>query len=204
MDGGCEHGYRAAACLWGTEHEPLLEELVGYVSLAGADVLDAGCGEGRNAVQLARRGARVTAVDISELALEHARAAWPGETGIQWRHANLLAQPPAPGAYDVVLCDSVLHWMPDRAGLVELVDSLQRATRPGGVHMICSFNDRNQRLEYHTHPPRCVLGHDEYLALYGPSWDVVEVRDVDITSSHADVPQPHNHSVTKFLARRLR
>ncbi|MGH6902623.1 MAG: class I SAM-dependent methyltransferase [Geminicoccaceae bacterium] len=41
--------------------------------VAGLSVLDAGCGEGRSARHLARRGARVTAVDISSGMLDHAR-----------------------------------------------------------------------------------------------------------------------------------
>ena len=47
--------------------------------------LDIGCGEGHNTRLLAKRGARVTAIDISEVFIEHARAleeeeALPGES----------------------------------------------------------------------------------------------------------------------------
>src|SRR5215831_2156327 len=47
---------------------------LGFIGdLSGKDVLDAGCGEGYNTRILARRGARVTGVDISERMLGHAR-----------------------------------------------------------------------------------------------------------------------------------
>jgi tellurite methyltransferase len=190
------------ACLWGTEYEPLLDPLVEQIAVAGAAVLDAGCGEGRNAVRLARLGASVTAVDVSELALANAREMWPGEPGIRWQQVDLLATPPQEQSYDIVLSDSVLHWMPDDAGVVSLVDSMQRATKPGGLHMICSFNDRIQQFEHHAHPPRCLLAHERYLELYRDGWEITAVADVDIESSHADVPELHHHSVTKFLARR--
>ena len=202
MDGGCDHGYSLTPCLWGKESEPLLEELMAHVDVSGLSVLDAGCGEGRNAVRLASRGAGVLAVDVSELALKNARENWPDAEGIEWRRADLLEEAPEPDSFDVVLCDSVLHWMPDAEAVAALTASLQRATRPGGVHMVCSFNDRRQEFGNHLNPPRCVIGHDEYMALYGEGWEVLSVLDEDITSSHADVPEPHHHSVTKFLARR--
>lgn len=204
MDGGCDHGYALTACLWGIEHEPLLDTLIEHVDVAGAAVLDAGCGEGRNTVRLSRLGAVVEAVDVSELALANAKRLWADESGIVWRHADLLAEPPVADVYDVVLSDSVLHWMPDEAAVVSMVDSLQRATKPGGVHLICSFNDRIPRYEHHAHPPRSLLPHERYLSLYGDDWELLAVADEDIESSHADVPELHHHSATKFVARRKR
>ncbi|WP_276326700.1 class I SAM-dependent methyltransferase [Lentzea albidocapillata] len=192
-----------STCLWGTDHEPLLDDLLENCDLAGARVLDAGCGEGRNAAWLARQGAEVTAVDVSALALENARAMWPDEPGITWQLADLVAEPPRAGAYDVVVCDSVLHWMPGRTQVAELVQSLQQATSASGLHVVCAFNDRKQELGNHVNPPRIILAHEDYLNLYAEGWSAVRVIDEDITSSHADVPQPHNHSVTKFLVRRV-
>ncbi|WP_344974937.1 class I SAM-dependent methyltransferase [Streptosporangium fragile] len=51
------------------------------VASAGPAVLDVGCGEGRNAVRLARRGARVLAMDVSAAALENGAKAWGGSLG---------------------------------------------------------------------------------------------------------------------------
>ncbi|MCW5942056.1 MAG: methyltransferase domain-containing protein [Fimbriimonadaceae bacterium] len=50
-----------------------LVELFGLVE--GASILDMGCGTGRHAVELARRGYRVTGVDLSEGMLAQARSA---------------------------------------------------------------------------------------------------------------------------------
>src|SRR5215470_3022540 len=52
-------------------NNPAFLEFIG--DLTGQDVLDAGCGEGYNTRILARRGARMTGVDISERMLGHAR-----------------------------------------------------------------------------------------------------------------------------------
>ncbi|MCC7076978.1 MAG: class I SAM-dependent methyltransferase [Acidimicrobiia bacterium] len=59
------------SCLWGVEPNLFLVESV--ADLPPGDALDLGCGQGRNAVWLARQGHTVTAVDQSEVALEQAR-----------------------------------------------------------------------------------------------------------------------------------
>src|SRR6266849_156523 len=78
-DGGYEDGYRACDCFWGRQPGSLIQKLLEYVfEPAGMTVLDTGCGEGRNAIYLARLGANVRAVDISSRrAIANAQRAWP-------------------------------------------------------------------------------------------------------------------------------
>jgi hypothetical protein len=66
-------------------------------------ILDVGCGEGADAIWLAERGWEVTAVDISTLAIERARAAG-ADVGVtvDWQCADVLTTPPPPARYDVV------------------------------------------------------------------------------------------------------
>src|SRR5947209_9803303 len=69
--------------------------------VAGRAGLDIGCGEGHNTRLLARRGARVTAVDISEVFIRHARQAEEQEPlGIDYRVASAVALPFAGAAFD--------------------------------------------------------------------------------------------------------
>lgn len=199
MDGGSDHAYAAATCVWGVEAEPLLLELLAGRDVAGLRVLDAGCGEGRNAVQLARRGADVLAVDVSPLAIEHARATWGDEPGVAWQVADLRELPLPPLEYDLVVLDSVLHWMADAGDAARLVQRLCAATRPGGRHLMCVFDDRRQELAGHAVPPRFIPGHAWCLGLYA-GWYLETVRRETIISAHAGAPVPHSHSVTKLVA----
>ncbi|GJG86881.1 magnesium protoporphyrin IX methyltransferase [Gemmatimonadetes bacterium T265] len=80
--------------------------------LAGARVLDAGCGPGMLAMELAARGAAVTAVDLSPtlVALARERAAGrPGADRVVWHVGDMLD--PALGRHDyVVAMDSLLYY----------------------------------------------------------------------------------------------
>lgn len=88
--------------------------LLGWLpaDLAGARVLDAGCGTGAAAVELARRGARVVAVDLSPtlVALARERAAsHPAAARISFLAGDMLD--PALGRFDyAVAMDSLIHY----------------------------------------------------------------------------------------------
>lgn len=79
--------------------------------LSGARVLDAGCGAGQLAIELALRGAQVVAVDISPSLLEVARRRTPEHLGqrIEYRAGDMLD--PALGTFDAaVAMDSLIHY----------------------------------------------------------------------------------------------
>lgn len=79
--------------------------------LDGARILDAGCGSGALAVELARRGAHVVAVDISPtlVGLARERAIDVGPGSVSWRVGDMLD--PQLGAFDyVVAMDSLIHY----------------------------------------------------------------------------------------------
>ena len=102
--------------------------------------LDLGCGEGADAVWLARQGWKVTAVDVSDVALARAagHAADAGlSEAIEFRHGNLLDDFP-PGEFDLVSAQ-FLYPQDDtaRAGLLRRA---VQAVGPGGVALVESHS----------------------------------------------------------------
>jgi ubiquinone/menaquinone biosynthesis C-methylase UbiE len=70
-------------------------------NVEGISGLDIGCGEGHNTRLLAKRGARITAVDIAEVFIAHAKQAEVDEPlGIDYRVASAVDLPFADASFD--------------------------------------------------------------------------------------------------------
>jgi SAM-dependent methyltransferase len=126
--------YSTADRLWsGNPNAQLVAQISG---LAPGRALDAGCGEGADAIWLAGRGWSVTAVDVSVVALQRgaeaaaAVLADDGAARISWQQADVLSWEPPAAEFDLVTS----HYMhaPDYIGLHR---RLARAVRPGGTFL---------------------------------------------------------------------
>ena len=86
--------------------------------LHGRRILDAGCGTGALAVEAAKRGAEVVAIDLSATLVNLARERLPAGLRIDFRVGDMLD--PALGMFDhVVGMDSLIHYTaPDMARVV--------------------------------------------------------------------------------------
>src|SRR6266508_2967644 len=143
--------FSALAHRWwdpGSEFRPLhqinplrLDWIDGLAPLAGKSALDIGCGGGILAEAMAKRGARVTGIDLSEKALTVAQLHLL-ESKIAVASEAISAEDLAarsPGAYDVVTCMELLEHVPDPASTVR---ACARLARPGG-HVFFSTINRN-------------------------------------------------------------
>ncbi|MBN9205500.1 magnesium protoporphyrin IX methyltransferase [Methylibium petroleiphilum] len=96
--------------------------------LHGTRLLDAGCGTGALAVEAARRGAHVVAIDLSPTLVELARERQPRDLPgqIDFRSGDMLD--PALGHFDhVVGMDSIIHY--EAADAVRVLAGLAQRTR---------------------------------------------------------------------------
>ncbi|GAA0613157.1 class I SAM-dependent methyltransferase [Kutzneria viridogrisea] len=106
--------------------------------LLPGQALDVGCGEGADALWLARHGWQVTAVDISRTALHRAAATGTDLAGrVAWTRADLTAMSPPAGAFDLV---SVQYFpLPRQPGHTAL-RGLLAAVAAGGTLLIASHD----------------------------------------------------------------
>lgn len=126
----------AGSCAWFTPQEPdrTVRHWGPILARSGRRyVLDIGCGGGRHAVYMARLGLRVTAGDLSPLALEETRR-WLERERMQADLAllDMTALPFRPESFDAVLSVNVLHHArPGEARAA--VEEVWRVLRPGGL-----------------------------------------------------------------------
>jgi 2-polyprenyl-6-hydroxyphenyl methylase / 3-demethylubiquinone-9 3-methyltransferase len=107
--------------------------------LAGKRVLDVGCGGGILTESMARAGAKVTGIDLSEKALSVARL-HQIESGVDVDYRLLAAEAlaaEAPAGFDVVTCMELLEHVPDPASTVMACSQL---TKPGGLAVFSTIN----------------------------------------------------------------
>jgi magnesium-protoporphyrin O-methyltransferase len=94
--------------------------------LAGRRILDAGCGTGALAVEAAKRGAEVVAVDISGQLIAIARERMPTSLNIDWRVGDSFD--PAFGAFDhVISMDVLIHYRAN--DIMRVIEMLMERTR---------------------------------------------------------------------------
>jgi 2-polyprenyl-6-hydroxyphenyl methylase / 3-demethylubiquinone-9 3-methyltransferase len=109
------------------------------ISLRGAQVLDVGCGGGILSESLARAGARVLGIDLSQAVLDVAELhALEAKLKVDYRAIaaeELAAQQPA--AFDLVTCMEMLEHVPDPAASVTALAAL---VKPGGDIVVSTLN----------------------------------------------------------------
>ena len=150
--------------------------LVAAVSgLTPGRALEVGCGEGADAIWLARHGWAVTALDISEVAVSRARAA-AGELPINWLVADLVTDPP-PGDFGLV---SVQYPALRKDADDAVVAAILTAVAPGGRLLVVGHDvaamRAHKRMPAGLDPDNYVLPDDIALRL-GDRW-TIEAHDV--------------------------
>lgn len=129
------YGERDGAMWSGRPNGRLVDEVAG---LTPGRALDVGCGEGADAIWLARHGWTVTAIDISDVAVCRAReaAALAGAT-VAWVCGDALQTPFAARLFDLV---SMQYPALPKAAGEAAVRTLLDTVRPGGL-LLAVYHD---------------------------------------------------------------
>ena len=110
-----------------------------HAALSGKTVLDVGCGGGILAEAMARRGAKVTGIDLSEKGLRVAQLHLL-ESQLAITYENVMAEEYASmhaGEFDVVTCMELLEHVPQPESMVA---ACARLVRPGGQVFFSTIN----------------------------------------------------------------
>jgi SAM-dependent methyltransferase len=164
------YGEHDAAMWSGRPNGRLVAEVA---DLSPGRALDVGCGEGADAVWLARRGWTVTGIDVSDLALQRARAAAERVgVAIEWTCGDALRTGLPARSFDLVsLQYPALPAAPGEAAVQTLLDTV----RPGGV-LLAVYHDLDDEHREHMKAqgfdPADYVSADDLVRLLGDDFTV--------------------------------
>lgn len=126
--------------------EPAIREMAAFLSWAGRDVLEAGCGIATDGINFARAGARYTGVDFSPTAIELAQLRFHQEgQGGRLVRSDIANLPVGDATQDLVYSNGVIHHLPDAEPAVA---EMHRVLRPGGRALVMVYH--RSSLNYHV------------------------------------------------------
>jgi SAM-dependent methyltransferase len=131
--------YAATDTLWSFEPNRFLVQEV--EPLRPGRALDLACGEGRNALWLAARGWRATAVDFSQVALDRGRGvAQERGLAVDWIAADVLEWTPPARAFDLV---AIFYLQLEQELLRPVLRRAADAVAAGGVLLVVGHDSTN-------------------------------------------------------------
>jgi len=194
--------YAESDRIWsGRPNKLLVDEVAG---LMPGRALDVGCGEGADAVWLAGRGWRVTALDVSEVALarvrEHALEAGVADR-VETLHHDLMADGAVPGRYDLV---SAFFFQPPPETFEGFYRGLADLVEPGGTLLVVGHHpDDIHSGARRPHGPQLMFTSEQVVALLDPEvWDVVTEQSPTREQAGPEGPVTVRDSVTRAVRRR--
>lgn len=168
---GWDARYQENELVWSAEPNVFLPPIVDGLEVGTA--LDLACGEGRNAIWLARRGWNVTGVDYSPVGIEKAKRI-AGDTDVDWVIADVTTYNPG-RTFDLVM---TIYVHLDPAGMQSLFDNGIAALAPGGTLIAMGHALRNLTEGVGGPPYPEILWTEERIAPLVADLDVVALGEV--------------------------
>jgi methyl halide transferase len=140
-------------------------------------MLEVGCGTGTNAVYLAQLGFEVTAVDLSEVALDRARAkSKDADVSIKFIQADITSPPELGGPFPFVFDRGTYHIVRS-VNLTAFQKTLAIAVQPDGLYFVLAGN-ANTDAPPDRGPPT-VRAQDLCGELESDSFDLLQLKETN-------------------------
>lgn len=164
-------------------------------------VLDAGCGEGQNAIYLARQGHLVDAFDLSEHGIAKLKYRCElSHTQVNAFIADLTAYQ-FEQHYDLIICFGTLHFV-TKNEWKQFIQNAKAHTNIGGIHIMQIFTDSVPASE-EIAPFAIGLAKDGELKELYTDWEILQFKSYVFEDEHPNVPK-HLHASNKIAARRIK
>jgi tellurite methyltransferase len=166
---------------------------------ANAQILDLGCGDGRNAVYLAERDFQVTAIDVSPRAIRKLQHNASSRGAVIKTEVQDLRDFTIDGSYNLIIAHGCLHLV-EHVHSSRLLREMKGATQPGGYNVVAVFTDAIQPPDDLQPFIRGLFREGDLFEAYA-GWQIKEFRSYVLEDDHPGGIH-HRHAVDKLVARR--
>jgi tellurite methyltransferase len=169
-------------------------------------VLDLGAGEGKNAIYLAEKGFRVTAVECSSFAIKNfiGRMATLEEdirSRIEVIQANVIDYVPI-GHYDAGIAYGLLHCLPNVKAIQEVLSYMKEHTSHNGYNVVVALTNQKKIPRVQNYLKPTLLPADYFRDVY-KNWDILTFEDSTLVEMHPTSRTIHRHGICRILARKV-
>lgn len=162
--------------------------------------LDIGAGEGSDSIRLALLGYEVNAVEVSPVGAKKIEC-FAEQAGVEVHVIAVDIKDFIPnGPYDVIICNGVLHYVPDKSSVTAL---MQQATREGGINVISLWSTFTPVPVCHEIVPVYADNEDGVVVSSYARWpkEFIYFERDKPEAAHSDLPG-HRHSHIKLIVRK--
>ncbi len=163
-------------------------------------VLDIGCGEGKDAVFLARNGYDVTAFDITDHGIEKTKRL-ADQVGV---HINVfkadILDYRLSSEFDILFSSGVLHYVKPTYR-EEIMENYKRYTSDNGMHFFNVFVQKPFIAPPPENEPHSFHWKSGELITYYHDWLIESCPEVIFDCNSSGIP--HQHAMSKLVAKKL-
>ncbi len=133
--------YNSIQTLLGQTDIYLIDQIMKGRYSADDNILDAGCGSGRNMYWFVHNGFNINGIDINETAIEELKNKYQGLPAKHFLVSSLENIPFANNHFNHIICSAVLHFAKSVVEFNYMFTELARVLKPGGSLFIRMTSD---------------------------------------------------------------
>ena len=160
------------------------------------DAVEFGCGEGRNAIFMAKRGIDVVAIDSSGIAINNAKNKMEGLENVRFICSNFLTVDFEDRKFDLIIDSGMFHHLAPHRRL-QYRELLEKILKENGYFVLLCFSadeggaEELDDLEFYTKRNTGVSFSEQRLRdFFGSNFDIISIekRGEEITEEYIDIP----------------
>ena len=165
------------------------------------NILDVGCGDGKNAIYLAKQGfENIDAFDVSKNAINKiSRLCEKHSLNIHTQNTT-VQEFKFDKQYDLMLSFGVFHFV-DKCEWKSFIKRAKENTKLGGIHIIQMFTDEIAPT-FDIAPYAIGLAKDGEIKSIYEDWEILQFMSYTFEEEHENVPR-HKHASNKLVARKI-